>query len=258
VRTDVVRVGDTMRRPAGRWTPAVQALLHHVRARGFDLAPEPLGVDDEGREVVAYLDGASGADGWDHIASDSGVGQIGRQLRAYHDVSASFVPPPDARWKLPPLPGLDGRDPVVCHGDFTPWNLVWRNGTIVGVIDWELARPGDRLDDLAWTAVWTVPLRSDAEAVDGWGCWTEPPDRVHRLDGLLDAYGLDGVAPAAVVAHAAAVLRRTHADVVALAEEGFEPQRTWVQTGEADADLARAEWIERAVRHQPDTWPWSL
>ena len=44
----VVRVGDTVRRPAGPWTPTVQALLRHVRDRGFDLAPEPLGFDDLG------------------------------------------------------------------------------------------------------------------------------------------------------------------------------------------------------------------
>jgi hypothetical protein len=35
----VVRVGDTVRRPAGPWTPAVHALLTHLHAAGFRGAP---------------------------------------------------------------------------------------------------------------------------------------------------------------------------------------------------------------------------
>ena len=34
--TPVVRVGDTVRRAAGRWTPTIHALLRHVRAAGQD------------------------------------------------------------------------------------------------------------------------------------------------------------------------------------------------------------------------------
>ncbi len=53
----VVRIGETVRRSAGPWTPTVQALLGHLRERGFTLAPEPLGYDERGREVVSYLEG---------------------------------------------------------------------------------------------------------------------------------------------------------------------------------------------------------
>ena len=42
--TAVVRVGDTVRRTTGPWTPAVHALLRHLEARGFDAAPRVLGV----------------------------------------------------------------------------------------------------------------------------------------------------------------------------------------------------------------------
>ncbi len=37
--TAVVRVGDTVRRTAGPWTPAVHALLRHLRAAGFTQIP---------------------------------------------------------------------------------------------------------------------------------------------------------------------------------------------------------------------------
>ena len=42
------------------------------------------------------------------------------------------------------------RSPVaLLHGDFWPGNMIWRNGTLVAVIDWEDAALGDPLADLA-------------------------------------------------------------------------------------------------------------
>ena len=39
--------------------------------------------------------------------------------------------------------------PVLLHGDFWPGNVLWRDGQIVAVIDWEDAAIGDPLADLA-------------------------------------------------------------------------------------------------------------
>ena len=55
----VVRVGDTVRRPVGEWTPAVHALLHHLEDVGFSAAPRVLGIDAQGREVLTYCEGVS-------------------------------------------------------------------------------------------------------------------------------------------------------------------------------------------------------
>ena len=38
---------------------------------------------------------------------------------------------------------------LVRHGDFGPWNIVWDGVTPVGLLDFEYARPGDPLDDVA-------------------------------------------------------------------------------------------------------------
>ncbi|WP_199565450.1 hypothetical protein [Spongiactinospora rosea] len=46
VSQGVVRVGDTVHRPAGLWTPAVHALLSHLHSAGFEGAPRPLGIDE--------------------------------------------------------------------------------------------------------------------------------------------------------------------------------------------------------------------
>jgi hypothetical protein len=50
------RVGDTVRRNAGPWTPAVHSLLRHLQSKGFDGAPLPLGIDDQGREILTFLE----------------------------------------------------------------------------------------------------------------------------------------------------------------------------------------------------------
>jgi hypothetical protein len=56
----VVRVGDTVRRPARPSTATVQAYLAHLHCAGFTGAPVPLGIDDQGREVLSFVPGDEG------------------------------------------------------------------------------------------------------------------------------------------------------------------------------------------------------
>lgn len=56
----VTRVGDTVRRPVGTWTPAVHALLGHLEQQRFFGAPCDHGIDDGGREVLDFLPGEVG------------------------------------------------------------------------------------------------------------------------------------------------------------------------------------------------------
>ncbi len=58
----VVRVGWTVRKPAGPQTPAVQALLSHLQAAGFAGAPRTLGQDDRGRHMLEFVPGQMAID----------------------------------------------------------------------------------------------------------------------------------------------------------------------------------------------------
>ncbi len=60
----VVRVGDTVRRNAGPWTPAVHALLRHLEYVGFTGAPRALGMDEQGREVLSSPRASAGRTRW--------------------------------------------------------------------------------------------------------------------------------------------------------------------------------------------------
>lgn len=52
-----VRVRDMVRRTSYAWSPAVLDLLQHVEREGFDGAPRALGFDDQGREVLNFIEG---------------------------------------------------------------------------------------------------------------------------------------------------------------------------------------------------------
>src|SRR4051794_7548110 len=94
--THVVRVGDTVRREANRWTRTVQALLKHVADVGFEGAPAPLGFDDKGREVLSFIEGQVGTGRPpSYVWSDAVIVHVGKLLRRYHDAASSFRAPAD-------------------------------------------------------------------------------------------------------------------------------------------------------------------
>jgi hypothetical protein len=76
----------------------VHALLAHLADKGFTGAPRPLGFDEQGREVLTFLEGETiggrrPRPAWVH-AEDT-LNQVARWMRAYHQAVADFVPPPD-------------------------------------------------------------------------------------------------------------------------------------------------------------------
>jgi hypothetical protein len=186
----VVRVGTTVRRTAGPWTPTVQSLLRHLRDRDFDLAPEPLGLDRSGRETVSYIPGTTV--GWslpwpDVVRADALLEEMGAVTARYHRAVADFRPAGTRPWQS--AAAELGPNELVCHHDLAPYNVVLAGERIGGIIDWDLAGPGTALSELAFVAWQWVPLHGPF--VTRLVGWQQPPDRVRRLRLLLDAYGLD-------------------------------------------------------------------
>src|SRR3712207_5529782 len=68
--------------------------------RSFTEAPRVLGFDDQGREVLTYLEGETAGEApwpaW--VSSDDALTQVGSWLRRRHDATVDFVPPQDAVW----------------------------------------------------------------------------------------------------------------------------------------------------------------
>jgi Phosphotransferase enzyme family len=205
-----VRVGETVRRAAGPWTPAVHALLSHLSRKGFPGSPRPLGIDPQGREILTFLDGETVGSalpwpGWTHATGT--LVQVARWMRRYHDVVADFTPPAAATWRM----GGQWRSGLVIgHNDAAPYNAVWRDGSLAGFIDWDMAGPVSRPWDLAFAAFSWVPLH--ARHVAGREGFTDFGARPRRLRLFLAEYGWTGttasfldVVRARIRAHAAGV-----------------------------------------------------
>jgi Phosphotransferase enzyme family len=166
----VVRVGDTVRKPTRARTPMVRDVLLHLERIGFDAAPRWLGVDEKGRDILTWIHGETLTDRsrmhpyiGDPPArltfSDRQIAAAMRLLRRYHD---SF-----------------GGE-VICHGDFGPWNLVWREELPIAVIDFDNVYRGDPADDVAYALRMFV----------GYGfAPSEPVVLVRRTEAALAAYG---------------------------------------------------------------------
>ena len=233
-----VRVGDTVRKEAGSWTPTIQALLGFLVDHGFLLAPAPLGTDERGREVMSFLPGRSADRPWPPVLLRlDGVEQLARTLGRYHDLVRGFDPGPDARWRAGARPVRPGE--VVCHGDFGAWNTLWDGGRLVGVVDWDMAEPAMPIVDVAFLAIHTVPLRADAKARHAGFTGTVP--RAERLAALCDAYG--GVTPDEVLAAATVFHERDRRRTIEWGAEGREPWSTFLAGGEVATIDDDARWL---------------
>lgn len=131
--SDVVRVGDTVRRPVGPWTPSVHALLEHLEAAGFDGAPRVFGIDEQGPFIwdVAYMaiglipitPDAAGL-GWpDAVPTDDRLNALADGYGLSPKDRARFAPAITARIRSSYEHGSRRAE----AGE-EPWDRMWREG----------------------------------------------------------------------------------------------------------------------------------
>ncbi len=176
-----MRVGDTVHRETGAWTPAVHALLRHLESRVPHI-PRVLGLDDRGREVLSYLPGRvidTNAELMTHGQLDALV----RWTRTFHDAVAGFTHP--GPWRY-----FDIADAtLIGHNDIAAYNACFDGDRLVGVFDWDMSGPSTPTYELAFTAWNCVPLWRDIGA--------GPAAR--RLTVMADGYG-GGIRPREILA----------------------------------------------------------
>ena len=183
-RGRVVRVGETVRRPARPTSAATCALLEHLASVGFDGAPRYLGTDEQGREVLTYVHGHAVTPPYPAWAlGEPALRSVAVLLRELHDATEGFDPGPHA-WPGPVPARFRGR--LVTHNDPNLDNVVFREGRAVALIDFDLASPGSRVWDVASAARLWAPLRRDEDVDDA-----RRGLSLERLRSFVDAYGLD-------------------------------------------------------------------
>ena len=242
----VVRVGDTVRRQAGHWTPAVHALLDHLAAAGFDAAPRALGTDALGREVASYVEGVAGTLGPDRLAPQfrtvEACRAIGAWLRAFHDTQAGFEPDPAQPWHVVPGRPL-GPGEVIAHHDVGTYNTVLRPDGSFAVIDFDFASPGWPVEDLAYVLWSWTPLWHDQSAVRREMGVVTMAGRLHKFAAVLDGYAADAGLRAQVPDAVLRCMLDHSRTVEELAAQGDPAFVRMVAAGHAERPLRDAEWF---------------
>ncbi|MBM7784981.1 aminoglycoside phosphotransferase family protein [Tenggerimyces flavus] len=236
----VVRRGSTVRHPVQPWTPAVHALLDYLGDAGFPYSPRVVGIEGD-VEILTYIEGESGPDGWAKVVDEDGLVAAARMLRLYHDAVAAWKPDEEPVW-FTGQTGTGGPGEVVCHGDFGPWNIVWQGTQPVGLLDWEYANLAPPRQDVAYALEYLAPFRDDETCVR-WLRYPEPPNRRRRLELFAEAYGLSSTD--GLVDEVVAVQRAGLDTVRRLAEEGHERQVAMVADGELERLRGDVDWTER-------------
>lgn len=218
--TGAVRIGQTVRRKTGPWSTTVHTLLRHLEAGGFTGAPRFLGMDEQGREILTFIDGEVGhyplpPSMW----SDESLVAVAHFLRRYHDATVSYIPPADALWQF--VYPDHSQHEIICHGDVAPYNMIYQDSKPHALIDFDTAGPGPRLWDLAYAAYRFVPL-SYAQDMQDLGL-SDPLLQGSRLYLFCQEYELE----------------QPYADVLDFVEHRLQAMCNWLSEGAAAGDLAR-------------------
>jgi hypothetical protein len=234
----VVRIGPHVLRPSSPHSGSIHAFLRAVRDVGFDGAPTPVGIDDDGRARLVFIEGdvpVPPYPSWSQ--SDPALASVARLLRGLHDASRRFDPQGHT-WADALADPAGGT--LVCHNDVELSNVVFRDGIAVALIDFEFAAPGRPVYDLAQLARLCVPIDDEVDQARlGW----RPADRPARLRLVADAYGLDRDGRAELLTAIDDALDRIEAAVrrsIAAGDPG--PTALWNRTGGGERYDRRRRW----------------
>jgi hypothetical protein len=245
VTEGIVRVGDTVRRPATDVSGAIRKLLAAVRTAGFEGAPEFLGVDDQQRDVLTFVAGEVADRPWPEWMRDNDrIASVARLVRRYDDAAATIGVP---EWSSPmvrpsPTAAPESISPppqFIAHLDITPENVVFRDGKAFALIDFDLARPASRVDEIVNLLLWWAPWMPSADRDPV----VREVDAFQRTRVLLDAYGLDASDRALLVdvaknmSHRSWHLMKHRAETI-----GGGWARMW-NDGVGDVILRRQAWL---------------
>jgi hypothetical protein len=243
VTPGIVRIGNTVRRPVRPFTKTIDGYLAHLHQAGFEDAPIPLGIDDQGREVLSFVAGDVPKEPLPaECAHQDVLIALAGLVRRLHDAAESWVPPPDAVWGS--LPGasrpLTANNDLVGHGDYCPGNVVFRDGRPAALIDFDLAKPTTRLHEVVNALYWWAPLLDPEDRAPGFVDLDIP----ERVAVFVDTYGLDIGQRQALVPLMRERAQRSHVWARAAAESDPLFRQFW-ENGNKYRMPRAEQWIER-------------
>ena len=215
----------------------MHALLRHLTEVGFEGSPHVLGIDESDREILEFVHGEVGTLSPEHplppwFRRPEACWAIGRWIREFHTAQAGFVADATKPWRRAAGASLCPGQ-VIVHHDVSPYNTVRRPDDSLVVLDWDFARPGDPIEDVAWAAWRWVPLMAGTRWHAEYALIDEDVRRHQEgnFAALLDGFGpstrerqlLGGAIHEQMIRHASDLedMARTDPAFTALVERDF-------------------------------------
>ena len=193
-QTGIYKSGKTVIRPRTPFSENIHQFLRDIRKAGFTKCPVPHGFDENGNEVLEYIEGdVSNYPLSREFSSLEIVYSAGRVLNQFHAASETVFKSinKNLQWLLPNR----SQPQLICHGDYAPYNVVVKNAEVIGMIDFDTIHFGTKPDDIAYGMYrWATLFRQSS------------PDRIGPLEMQIkrakvfcDGYGLSAESRAGLV-----------------------------------------------------------
>ncbi|CDQ40588.1 MULTISPECIES: phosphotransferase [Virgibacillus] len=187
--SSVYRSGETVKRDLNPNSTKIHKLLKHLEDKGFSYSPRFFGMDEQGRELLSFIKGEAGNyPVKEYMWADDVLKEIASMLRLYHD-SVRDVSFND--WES--IDNTPQPYEVLCHNDFAIYNIIFDDERPVGIIDFDVAGPGPRMWDIAYTLYTCVPLSRFYLTEKGEKVYyhaSKHADRIkQRVQLFLESYG---------------------------------------------------------------------
>jgi thiamine kinase-like enzyme len=164
----IVRVGNTVRRPLNSNSTFIHKFLQYLEDINFDASPRFLGIDEQGREIISFIEGDVPSNlGY---YSDEQLVAAATLIKRFHDTTQGCE--------------LASSEEVVCHNDLSPCNFVFINNIPSSIIDFDMAAPGTRIFDLAYAAWLWLDIGNEEINAN---------DQKRRLVLFIEAYGMSDI-----------------------------------------------------------------
>ena len=236
-------IGDKVYRASGTWSNQIHKFLNFLHINGFVKVPKALGFDNQNREILTFVPGEN----YDYplpenaISSEALVSSA-KLLRSYHDVAQKFLESSEYRHNTWMFQAIDPKQ-VICHNDFAPYNICFKERKAVGIIDFEAAIPGPRTWDIAYALYRFAPF-TNPKNDDGFGEITEQTSRACLF---LDCYGLANEERTNLVE---LIIKRLEALVGFLIESAEKGNPKYLQNLQDQHHLKYLEDIEYIKKHK--------